>query len=110
LRSSLNTWAASTYTVLLQNARNSCFRRAGGLLGRRCGFPQIEHPILIQLAELQHLGIVAPELISQSVGQADALDLELFVDAGPLPELDYERLGDAQLTVQWHVLRLSAST
>src|SRR5215831_4949599 len=41
----------TTYTMLLQNAHNSCLRCAGRLLGRRCGFPQIEHPLLIQVAE-----------------------------------------------------------
>jgi hypothetical protein len=75
----------TTYTVLLQNALNSCFRRTGGLLWRRCGFPQLEHPIRIEIAELQHLGIVAPELIPQTVGEANPLYLELLIDARPFP-------------------------
>src|SRR5262245_47835967 len=53
----------TAYTVFLQYASNSRFRRTEGLLGCRCGFPQVEHPILIQIAELQHLGVIAPELI-----------------------------------------------
>src|SRR5262245_23811900 len=50
-------------TVLLQHTSNSRFRCTGGLFGCRCGFPKVEHPILIQIAELQHLRVVAPELI-----------------------------------------------
>ena len=52
-------------------------KRAQLRLGRACwcryDFPQIEHPILIQIAELEHLGIVPSELIPQTVGEAKAL-------------------------------------
>src|SRR5262249_18930844 len=41
-------------------------------------------------------GVIAPELIPQTVGKANGLYLELFVDARPFPEFDDERLGDAK--------------
>src|SRR5262249_42234544 len=93
----------TTNTVFIQHARNGRCGRAGGLLRRRCGFPQIEHPILIQIAKLEHLGIVAPDLIPQTIGEANALNLELLVDARPFPELDDEGLGNGQLAEQVHV-------
>lgn len=40
-------------------------------------------PILVEIAKLHHLGIVAPELIPQTVGQANKLYLELLIDARP---------------------------
>src|SRR5215468_8790220 len=93
----------TTNTVFLQHARNGRFRRADGLLRRRYGFPQIQHPILIQIAELQHLGVIAPQLIPQTVGKANALNLELLVDARPFPELDDEGIGNGELAEQLHV-------
>src|SRR5262249_47983008 len=59
--------------------------------------PEVEHPILIQIAELQHLGVITPELVAEPVGEA------LFVDARPFPELDDERFRDGKFTAQLHV-------
>src|SRR6516162_5404572 len=94
----------TAYAMAPENASNSCLAHARGLFGRLCGSPEIEDPLRAKVVdELEHLRIVAPELIAQPVGESDALRLEFFVDARPFSELDNERLNDDQLTEQMHV-------
>ena len=90
----------TAYAITLENTSNGRLAHARSLLGCRCGLPEIEEPIVGQVVgcEIQHLGIVAPELILQPVCEPDALHLEFFVDARSFPEFDDERISDGQLT------------
>jgi hypothetical protein len=56
--------------------------------GRRHDFPQSENPLGVQVVgQLEHLRIIAPELLPRAVGEADGLKCELFINARPFPEL-----------------------
>ena len=94
----------TAYAITLENTSNGRLAHARGFVRRRCEFPQIEDPVIGEIVgDLQHLGVIAPKLLPQSVGQSQTLDLEVFADAQPFPELDNERLGDAEFAEQLHV-------
>src|SRR5262249_50368652 len=94
----------TAYAMALENASNRCLTHPRSLLGCRRGFPEIQEPIGTQVVgKVKHLGIVAPELIPQPVGEPDALCLELFIDARPFPELDDQRVDYDQLAEQMHI-------
>src|SRR5262249_35692045 len=94
----------TAYSMALENASNRCLAHARSLLGCWRGFPEIQEPIGTQVVgKVKHLGIVAPELIPQPVGEPDALYLELFIDARPFPELDDQRVNYDQSTEQMHI-------
>jgi hypothetical protein len=73
------------------------FTHIGSFLGRRHGLEQIQEPVRADVvSKLQHLWIIAPELVLQAVGEADVLSLELLVRARPFSELDDDGFGDGQ--------------
>src|SRR5262249_25169399 len=90
--------------VVLEYPGDRLLSHTGSLLGRRHGLEQIEEPVRTNIVgEFQHLRIIAPELMFQTIGETDALNLELFVDARPFPELDDDGIGDRQLAEGPHI-------
>ena len=76
----------------------------GSLLRSRYRLEQIEKPVCTDvIGKLQHLWIIAPELVPEAIGETAVLNLELLVDARPFPKLDDEGIGDRQLTECPHV-------
>src|SRR5215831_2282318 len=89
---------AADAVVLDMSIRATVFSRTGSLLGRRHGLEQIQEPVRADVvSKLQHQWLIAPELVLQTVGEADVLNLELLVNARPFPKLDDGGLGDGKL-------------
>src|SRR5215475_12258365 len=90
--------------VVLEYPCDALFTHIGSLLGRRHGLEQIQEPVRADVvSKLKHLWIVAPELVLQTVGEADVLNLELLVNARPFPKLDDCGLGDGKFAECPHV-------
>src|SRR5215471_17596252 len=90
--------------VVLEYPCDGLFTDVGSLLGRRHGLEQIQEPVRADVvSKLQHLWIIAPKLVLQTVGEADVLNLELLVDARPFPKLDDCGLGDGKFAECPHV-------
>src|SRR6516164_3389680 len=94
----------TTYAVVLEYASDGFLTHIGSLLRRRYGLEQIEEPGCTNvIGKLQHLRIIAPELVPEAVGETTALNLELLVDARPFSELDDNGLSDGKLAESPHI-------
>ena len=90
--------------VVLEYPGDGLLTHIGSHLGRRHSLEQIEKPVRTDIvSELQHLWIIAPELMLEAVGETDVLNLELLVNARPFPELDDDGLGDGAFAECSHV-------
>src|SRR6516225_5166634 len=76
----------------------------GSLLRSRYRLERIEKPVCTDvIGKLQHLWIIAPQLVPEAAGATAVLNLELLINARPFPELDDDMLGDGELTKCPHV-------
>lgn len=80
-----------------QQARDTAFARAGSLGGCRRQCPQIEEPLGGEIVtEFERLRIIAPELLADAVGEPVAFLLQVLGHAGPLAQLDHDRVFDRE--------------
>jgi hypothetical protein len=83
--------------VVLEYPCDGLLTHTGSLLRRWHGLKQVEEPARTDVVgKLQHLWIIAPELMFLAVGETDVLNLQLFVNTRPFPELDDDGVGDGR--------------
>src|SRR6516165_3869400 len=94
----------TTYAVVLEYPCDGLLTHIGSLLWCRYCLEQIEKPVRTDVVgKLQHLWIIAPELVPEAIGETAVLNLELLVDARPFSELDDNGLGDGELAKCPHI-------
>src|SRR5215813_10855686 len=101
----------ATDAVVLEYPCDGLFTDVGSLLERRHGLEQIQEPVRADVvSKLQHQWIIAPELVLQTVGEADVLNLELSMRDHSLSSTIVGSAMESLRNARMSVLRLSAST
>src|SRR5882724_9380923 len=76
----------------LTNPLDGGLTQPGRLRRGRCLVPQIEKPVGGEVvSELEHLRVIAPELLTHAAGQTSALVLQLVGQPRPLAQLHNHR-------------------
>jgi hypothetical protein len=91
----------ATDTIPLEQLLNGHLAEAFRLAGYRRHRPEIEKPISGDIiSELEHLGIIPPELVMHAITEPHPFLLQLFGEARPFTQLDQARISKLHTAIQ----------